>query len=334
MNSIAHDLVKFLVSEKKYDVITEYAQTNFPNKKSPIVVTEYAGKDIRVYKSSGDVHVLCPMNMTPTQESALTDALEKGTIFDDAETVDRSAKYIELTTLPHRGICNAGKQTPQKLHLVISLVIGRMDDTGRCEVNDTDIKNGCNLVRDIIHHNDTNHDTREIVDDYLENKDHMSIPKPVRTDIGALNDEIDSIDDVEADNTIDDDDYEYLDVNGDSSEESDDHYEEGFITKRPKKLKPIPRDIIAYITVEMNAIQDSNDQAMLSGYTCSKLELVDFYLNVIDTKDDRYIVPHTREYLVNMQTELNKLLTQILRIRPVNKNDRVWKVNYPDGWRG
>ena len=209
-----------------------------------------------------------------------------------------------------------------------------MDDTGRCEVNDTDIKNGCNLVRDIIHHNDTNHDTREIVDDYLENKDHMSIPKPVRTDIGALNDEIDSIDDVEADNTIDDDDYEYLDANGDSSEESDDHYEEGFITKRPKKLKPIPRDIIAYITVEMNAIQDSNDQAMLSGYTCSKLELVDFYLNVIDTKDDRYIVPHTREYLVNMQTELNKLLTQILRIRPVNKNDRVWKVNYPDGWRG
>lgn len=113
-------------------------------------------------------------------------------------------------------------------------------------------------------------------------------------------------------------------------------YEEAFISKRPKKLKPIPRDVVAYITVEMNAIQDSNDQAMLSGYTCSKLELVDFYLNVIDTNDERYIVPHSRQYLIQMQNDLNRLLTQILKIRPVNKNDRVWQVNvnYPEGWRG
>ena len=108
---------------------------------------------------------------------------------------------------------------------------------------------------------------------------------------------------------------------------------EGFLTRRPKKLKPIPRDVVAYITVEMNAIRDSNDQAMLSGYTCSKIELVDFYLNVIDTNDARYIVPHTRDYLVAMQRDLNNLLTQILKIRPVNKNDRVWKVNLPEGWR-
>ena len=84
----------------------------------------------------------------------------------------------------------------------------------------------------------------------------------------------------------------------------------------------------------MNAIQDSNDQAMLSGYTCSKLELVDFYLNCIDTHDDRYIVPHTREYLVDGQKQLSNLLTQILRIRPINKNDRVWKINYPSDYRG
>lgn len=333
MNSIAHDLVKFLVSEKKYDVITEYAQTNFPNKKPNIIVSEYAGSDIRVCKHSGDIHVLCPSTMTPVQESALTEALEKGTIFDDADTVDRSAKYIELTTLPHRGICNAGKQSPEKLHLVISLVIGRMDDTGHCEVNDTDIKNGCNLVRDVIHHKDTNNSVNQIVDDYLDNKNELSITKPLRADIGKLQDEIDNISDVSAEDTLFDDDYEELDI-GEKETKDDQPYEEGFITKRPKKLKPIPRDVIAYITVEMGAIQDSNDQAMLSGYTCSKLELVDFYLNVIDTKDERYIVPHTRDYLVWMQTELNKLLTQILRLRPVNKNDRVWKVNYPDGWRG
>ena len=111
-------------------------------------------------------------------------------------------------------------------------------------------------------------------------------------------------------------------------------YKEGFLSRRPKKLKPIPRDVIAYITVEMNAIKDSNDQAMLAGYTCSKLELVDFYITVIDTQDNRYIVPHTRDYLVRMQTELNDLLTKILKIKPINRNDRVWKVNLPEEWRG
>jgi hypothetical protein len=112
--------------------------------------------------------------------------------------------------------------------------------------------------------------------------------------------------------------------------------QEGFLSKKPKRLKPIPRDTIAYIQIELNAIKDSNDQAMLAGYTCSKLELVDFYLNCIDTQDDRYIVPHTRQYLVQMQNDLNNLLTKILQVRPMNKMDRVWKVGVtlPDTtWR-
>lgn len=118
--------------------------------------------------------------------------------------------------------------------------------------------------------------------------------------------------------------------------EDGDVVEEGFLSRRPKKLKPLPaREIISYITVELNAIRDSNDQAMLSGYTCSKLELVDFYINCLDTQDDRYVVPHNRAYLVQFQNDLNRLLTQILAIKPVKKQDRVWKVNvtYPEDWR-
>ena len=109
--------------------------------------------------------------------------------------------------------------------------------------------------------------------------------------------------------------------------------QEAFFSKKPKKLKPIPRDVVAYITVEMNAISSSNDQAMLSGYTCSKIELVDFYLTVLDTQDPRYIVPHTKQYLETMKRDLENLLTQILRIRPINRNDRIWRVNvnYPEG---
>lgn len=105
---------------------------------------------------------------------------------------------------------------------------------------------------------------------------------------------------------------------------------------KPKKLKPIPRDVIAYIITQKNNIRDANDQAMISGYCCSKLEMVDFYLNCLDVHDYRYIVPHNRQYLVQMQNDLNRCLQEILRIKPINRLDRVWKVNvtYPEGWGG
>lgn len=102
---------------------------------------------------------------------------------------------------------------------------------------------------------------------------------------------------------------------------------EGFMMKRPKKLKAIDiRGIVSYVTIEMNDIKDANDQAMLAGYVCSKLELIDFYITVLDTHDDRYVVPHTRQYLVDGQRQLSDLLTRILKIRPINRADRIWQV--------
>lgn len=113
--------------------------------------------------------------------------------------------------------------------------------------------------------------------------------------------------------------------------------QEGFLTKAPKKLKDLKiRDTISYITIEIGAIQDSSDQQILAGYTCSKLEVADFYLSCIDNNDPKYIVPHTRPQLVQFQNDLNRLLTQILKIRPINRADRSWmvNVNYPANWRG
>jgi hypothetical protein len=97
--------------------------------------------------------------------------------------------------------------------------------------------------------------------------------------------------------------------------------------KRPKKLKAIDiRGIVSYVTIEMNDIKDANDQAMIAGYVCSKLELIDFYITVLDTHDDRYDVPHTRQYLVDGQRQLSDLLTRILKIRPINRADRIWQI--------
>ena len=103
-------------------------------------------------------------------------------------------------------------------------------------------------------------------------------------------------------------------------------FHQEFSIKRPKHLKAIDvRSIVAYVTVEMNAVKDSNDQAMLAGYVCSKLELIDFYITVLDTHDDRYVVPHSRQYLADGQRQLSDLLTKILKIRPIDKSERIWK---------
>ena len=112
---------------------------------------------------------------------------------------------------------------------------------------------------------------------------------------------------------------------------------EGFLSKAPKRLKDLKmRDTVTYITLEISDIRDVNDAQILSGYVCGKLEITDFYISCLDNNDPKYIVPHTRPQLVQFQNDLNRLLTQILKIRPVNRADRTWmvNVNYPEGWRG
>lgn len=396
MNSFKYDMVKSLLSQKNEKAIMEYAQIEFPNVKSNLVLREYFGEGVRLFKDcKGNTKVLYPHNMTPVQEGHLAKAIMTGDVFDDAEEITNMAKHIEITTLPINGIINKGLEPPTKANVNISCVIGKMDDdTGSFSPSDADLRNGYNFIKDAMNHDDNNQSVKDIADNYLGNDEHHLYDKDFNYDVETLADEIDSISDISPEDSITDQDYDEVtldkyddededvesdeedessdddsddseeeaeeeddDEDDDDSDEEDDddsdaslededdeikqesydYYEEGFLTKKPKKLKPIPiREIVSYITCELNAISDTNDQAMLSGYTCAKLELVDFYLTCIDTQDDRYIVPHPRQYLVDGQRQLNDLLTQILRIRPVNKGDRVWKVNvnYPEGWRG
>ena len=338
-NRLKSEIIQKLINNKQYDVVVDYSRITFGKE---IVITEYCCDDIRMFKKGDVVHVLCPKEMSIVQENTLIESISNGEIFKEADDIDNTAKYIELKTLPHNAIINKGKIPPKKLRIIISLALGCIDkeDGYSSEIDDASIETSVNMVHDVLKKDSS---VSKTLDEYLGHKDiDDSIDDAsIRRDIAQIQKEIESINDVSNEDVITDEDFDYLELTFDDDTVSDkykddDYVDEGFITRRPKKLKQIPRDIIPYISIEMNAIQDTNDQAMLSGYTCAKLELVDFYLNVIDTNDDRYIVPHNRQYLVTMQTELNKLLSQILRIKPINRNDRVWRVNvnYPEDWRG
>lgn len=405
MNSKEVTLVKNALEQKKFNVVNEYAKI-IHSDKGELVVNEYAGKDVRIYKGKDNtVNVLYPKNCSVVQEGHVAQAIANGTIFDDADEVDRNAMAIERTALPYNAMINSGKDVPKDLKPMIAIVIGKIGDDGSFDPA-AERTNGENFIKDAVATKDEDNDNNinDVVNNYLDYDKEAPYTPDMGHMVHGLDKELDDIHDTDFEDTISDEDvvdsYDDFDIEAlekdaddidkedkdddndnddddndsddDESEDDDDDKDdepveestnvademteanddatvvtptdtveecgdnncdiveqEGFLTKKPKKLKPIGRDVVAYITCEMNDIRSANDQAMLAGYTCSKIELVDFYLTVIDTQDARYIVPHNKAYLLTMKADLERLLAQILKIRPINRADQIWRVNYP-----
>ena len=104
---------------------------------------------------------------------------------------------------------------------------------------------------------------------------------------------------------------------------------------RVKKLKKLPRDLVAYITIETESIEDANDKMMIASYCLGKLDIVEWYIELVDTANPRYIVPHPRPYLVTLRTELLECYKNIMATKiPDKKNRPYLDVQYPAGLEG
>lgn len=101
-----------------------------------------------------------------------------------------------------------------------------------------------------------------------------------------------------------------------------------------KKLKKIPMDTIAYIQIETESIKDSNDKMMIASYCCSKIEIVEWYIELIDVGSNKYVVPHTRPYLENMRTQLLACYKKILATPIPKKDGSIITIQYPKGYEG
>ena len=102
----------------------------------------------------------------------------------------------------------------------------------------------------------------------------------------------------------------------------------------PKKLKKIPADLVAYVQIEGEAVKDSNDKQMIVSYAYGKIELIDWYIELIDIGSKKYIVPQSREHLISIKNQLLSAIQKIME-RPVLKpGDAIISVKYPDGYEG
>lgn len=103
----------------------------------------------------------------------------------------------------------------------------------------------------------------------------------------------------------------------------------------PRKLKKIPYDLVSYIQIETEAIKDANDKMMISSYCLYKLEVVNWYLELLEVGSRKYIVPQNKAQLEMIRDQLLACHKEIMGVKITNPNDRpIFDIKYPKGYEG
>lgn len=103
-----------------------------------------------------------------------------------------------------------------------------------------------------------------------------------------------------------------------------------------KKLEPIDRNQLDYIRLKVDAMENMTDKMVIVSYINSKIELVEYYLDILADKraSKKYKVPHTVEYLEYALATLKTLRERALA-KKINQNNYYdIKVSYPSGYEG
>ncbi len=101
-----------------------------------------------------------------------------------------------------------------------------------------------------------------------------------------------------------------------------------------KKLKKIPYDLVSYITIETEAIEDLNDKMMISSYCLGKLKMVEWYIELLKVGSVKYIVPHSLSELEDIRNQLKRCHDEIMRVKIEKRNKAFIDIDYPSGYEG
>ena len=113
----------------------------------------------------------------------------------------------------------------------------------------------------------------------------------------------------------------------------DGYYTEFFLFK--KELKRIDPVEIDYIGSKISSIQDENDRMMIISYIHHKLDLVDYYIEIMSNPKTaaRYNIPHTLPQLIKIKNTLTEYRIQALK-QPLPLKNRGLLVSWADGYEG
>ena len=72
---------------------------------------------------------------------------------------------------------------------------------------------------------------------------------------------------------------------------------------------------------------------MIVSYIYNKIDTIDYYLALIDSKNPKYVIPHSRESLVNMRNILEKYKNDAINRKLPEVNYGI-SIQYPTGYEG
>lgn len=129
--------------------------------------------------------------------------------------------------------------------------------------------------------------------------------------------------------------FEYENVDFEAMKNANHELQMMYESTKMKKLKKIPRDLVAYITIETESIRDANDKMMIASYCLAKLEIVEWYIELLEVGSKKYIVPHSKPYLEGIRRQLLQCYDNIMKVKIVRPNERpLIDIKYPAGYEG
>ncbi len=100
-----------------------------------------------------------------------------------------------------------------------------------------------------------------------------------------------------------------------------------------KKLKKITAYLVSYIQIETEAIKDFNDKQILSSYCLNKIEMINWYIELIEVCSKNYIVTKSKVHLKMVKAKIMKCYKQIMSVKIKSPNDRPYiDIKYPKGY--
>jgi len=118
-------------------------------------------------------------------------------------------------------------------------------------------------------------------------------------------------------------------------ENTEDVFLEKVFGKKVKRLKKIPPDLVSYILIEGRSIRDDNDRLLIISYLFAKVEIIEWYIELIDVQSPNYIVPHTRDHLVRIKNQLMEAHKEIMAIKLRRPSDPIIQIGgLPPGYEG
>lgn len=101
-----------------------------------------------------------------------------------------------------------------------------------------------------------------------------------------------------------------------------DYFLEGVFVKKLKRIDPYD---LTYIDIQISSARTDEDRILISAFLHSKLDLVEYYLTLLDRNDKHYVVPHTKNELLRMRERLYQsektLVEKDTKLKPMSALD-------------